>query len=138
MVHKYFEGVVPTISQFKFEAEFDAMFKVYCAEIEQFDLKKAVEAVLVFLTSLNQYVEESKPWELAKNNDLENLELVMANLVEGVRRANYLLNPYIPKATETLAGILGVDLSINFTEAFEGILLSGKKLQEIQPLFPRV
>lgn len=139
MVHKYFEGVVPELSEFKFEEEFNNTFKVYSEEIEKFDLKKAVEAVLVFLTSLNQYVEETKPWTLAKEEKTEELALVMANLVEGVRRATYLLNPYIPVATEKLAGILGVELNNGFKDILSlETNLSGKLLAEIQPLFPRL
>lgn len=136
MVHKYFEGVVPSISGFKFESEFADCFKTYCEEIESFDVKKGIESVLHFMTLLNQYVEDSKPWALAKEENTVELEIVMGNLIEGVKRVTYLMAPYIPNATSELAGILGIDLSITFEAGFKSEI-AGKTLGEIKPLFPR-
>ena len=137
MIHKYFEGVVPNLEIFKFEDEFQNCFKTYETEIENFDIKKGIEAVLNFMNLLNQYVEETKPWALAKENKIQELEVVMANLVEGVRRVLYLMNPFVPVSSQILAQILSVNLDTTFKEAFE-LNLSGVKLLPIEPLFPRL
>ncbi len=137
MVHKYFNGVVPTITEFKFEPEFADCFKTYCSEIENFDIKKGIESVLHFMTLLNQYVEETKPWALAKEAKTAELALVMGNLVEGVKRVTYLMAPYVPNATLELAKILQIDLGLNFEAGFKSVVAE-KTLGEITPLFPRL
>jgi methionyl-tRNA synthetase len=138
MLHKYFEGVVPEVESFSFEQEFMDCFDQYNAHMNNFDIKKAIEAVLEFLNLLNKCVEDNRPWDLAKDEaNLPQLSQVMFDLIEGVRRANYLLNPFICDATAKLATILGVDISDGFEKAFAQNL-SGKKLLEIEPLFPRI
>ena len=50
---------------------------------------------------LNRYVEETKPWELAKDEaDPERLDEVLYNLVEGLRVTTLLLLPYLPRTGE--------------------------------------
>ena len=57
---------------------------------------------------LNRYVEETRPWELAKDEaDPERLDEVLYNLVEGLRVTTLLLVPYLPRTSETLLAALG-------------------------------
>lgn len=139
MTHKYFDGLVPRIEKFVFEDEFQKCFRTYKDEIENFDLKKGVESVLGFMTLLNQYVEENRPWELAKHErSTDLLAEVMANLLEGVRRVNFLMYPYTPNACLQLAEALGLDLEVDFDTAFAACLISGTKVEKVGPLFPRL
>ena len=47
---------------------------------------------------LNRYVEESRPWDLAKDEAAaERLDQVLYSLVEGLRVLTLLLLPYIPE-----------------------------------------
>ena len=57
---------------------------------------------------LNRYVEETKPWELAKDEaDPERLDEVLYNLVEGLRVTTLLLVPYLPRDDRDAAGGAG-------------------------------
>ena len=49
---------------------------------------------------LNRYVEETKPWELAKDEaQAERLDTVLYNLAEGIRVLALLLHPYMPETS---------------------------------------
>lgn len=136
MVHKYFDGVVPNIANFEFEEQYNKMFYEYNSHFDNFDIKKAVEEVLMFMNLLNQYVEDSKPWTLAKENQTELLQNVMYNLVEGLKRVTVLMSPYIPDTSLKLAEILQIDLSLNFVD-LNSYPMQNVCLSQITPLFPR-
>ena len=59
---------------------------------------------------LNRYVEEQKPWELAKDPErAADLDRVLYNLIEGLRVVTLLLHAYIPRSSDLLLAALGED-----------------------------
>jgi methionyl-tRNA synthetase len=57
----------------------------------------ALEQVMRFVQSLNRYVDDERPWDLAKNPGMaERLDTVLANLVAGLMIASRLLEPAMP------------------------------------------
>ncbi len=57
---------------------------------------------------LNRYVEETRPWELAKDEaDPERLDEVLYNLAEGLRVTTLMLVPFLPRTAEKLLAALG-------------------------------
>ena len=72
------------------------------------------------ITALDRYINEEKPWELAKN-DSQRLKAVLAHCVDQVQEIALLLQPFLP---ETSAKII---------EQFKGPKIAVQK-----PLFPRL
>lgn len=138
MLHKYCEGVVPGGLEFNFNDQFKTTFAEYGSYIEEFDLKRAVEQVLSFMDLLNLHVEQNKPWDLFKNQEFEKLNQVMFDLIEGVRRVNYLLSPYIPDSSAKLAAVLKQDFGLKFEKALFDYSFAGTKIEMLEPLFPRL
>ena len=85
------------------------------------DVSGALEEIWKDVRRLNQYVQEERPWELAKAGDDERLDTVLAQLVEGLKVVSRELVPFIPDAAGKLLAELEKD-----------------RLQPIDPLFPRV
>ncbi len=77
--------------------------------MEAFELHRALQAVMGFVSELNVYVDSHKPWKIAKESP-ERLAYVLYNLREGLRCAAILLSPFIPQAAETVCDRLGVPL----------------------------
>ena len=57
---------------------------------------------------LNRYVEETRPWELAKDEaHAERLDQVLYKLAEGLRVVDPAAAPYVPASREPLLAALG-------------------------------
>ncbi|MBT3704444.1 methionine--tRNA ligase [Candidatus Peregrinibacteria bacterium] len=112
--------------------------------MNNFNIKVSCEAVLKLLDYGNKYVEDQKPWELAKV-DMDSLAAVLYNLLEVVRNVSLMLWPIIPgKATEVLERIglkpcclSDVGKDCGYGEHF-GYLKEGSKVLKGDPLFPKL
>jgi methionyl-tRNA synthetase len=136
MTAKYFDSKVPEASRINklMEKEAADAWKTYETAIDAFDLKKALEAAVHLAEYANKYVEDTKPWVLAKE-DQTKLADVMYDLLELIRHIALLLQPYIPAASSKILEYLGVEISLNKEW---GVLKAGQTVQKAEPLFARV
>lgn len=119
-------------------------WKIYEEGMENFNMKVAVEAVVELLGYANKYVEDQKPWELAKV-DMKALAAVLYNLLEIVRNVSLMLWPVIPGKAEEVLARLGLDvkclsdvgMKCGYGEHF-GYLKDGGEVLKGEPLFPRL
>jgi methionyl-tRNA synthetase len=85
---------------------------------------------------LNAYVEETKPWELSKDDSASaRLESVLYGLAEGLRVTTLLLHAYMPDTTGRLLDALG-EQSRELADF--GSSSGGQQLGELPPLFPKL
>jgi len=86
---------------------------------------------------LNRYVEESAPWQLAKDPaQAERLQTTLRSLAEGLRVLTVLLAPYMPESTAKLLTALG-DERIELGAAVFGEGAGGAAIGELPQLFPK-
>lgn len=141
MAGKYFEGKVPAsaIVNKLAAAKTAEVWKDYEKAIDDFDLKKALESVTDLGFFANKYVEDTKPWVLAKE-DPEKLKDVMYDLLEIIRHLGLLLLPFLPESAEKILGYLGISVpGIHYEKAKEwGGLVSGASVEKAEPMFGRV
>jgi len=113
MVTKYLDGKVAIkpakhdISRYE-RAIFDCRFD------------KALEEVWVSVHSLNQYIDEQKPWAVAKDGDTEHVREILSYQVATLIQIADLLTPFLPDTAKKIKGV------------FEG-----DEITPIPPLFPR-
>lgn len=109
--------------------------------INKFELQKALILVNQYIGELNALVDAEKPWELAKQNDQENLEKVMYQLLEGLRIVALLLAPFLPATAEKISatlGLFGLSTITNWSEeAIWGRLPAETLIGETPILFPK-
>jgi len=131
---------VPSLGEdgFKFAIEFDEARKIYEESIEAFNLKKALEEVVKLMSILNGYVEETKPWGLAKEEREAELDVVLANLFEGVKRLSILLWPFIPETIEKVFGFMNLEMILDLAKEWNTVVETGHTLGESSVLFPRL
>jgi methionyl-tRNA synthetase len=65
----------------------------------------ALDAVWVQVRGLNQYIEEAKPWVIAKSEDKEHLQEVLAYQVGSLIEIAILLEPFMPDTAEKIKSI---------------------------------
>ncbi len=137
MVERYRAGVVPVGALDALLAEdFEGVVPRFCELLDRAELTQALEEAWKLVRRLNRYVEETRPWELAKDEaDPERLDEVLYNLVEGLRVTTLLLVPYLPRTSETLLAALAED-SRELAEL--GSRPGGQSAQRVAQLFPKI
>ena len=150
MAHKYFKGVVPVIDpQVEQELALGLADKAAeaIAEYQQamgtFAFHKALAAVWQFIGQMNKYIDVTTPWVLATNkNSHPQLEVVIYNLLEGLRVVAGLIYPVMPDTSATMISHLGMDhkqayYKMSLVGAWK-TLTPGIQLPKSTTLFPRI
>jgi methionyl-tRNA synthetase len=137
MIDRYRAGVVPEAAVDAVLAEdFDGALPRFCELLDRAELTQALEEAWKLVRRLNRYVEETRPWELAKDEaDPERLDEVLYNLAEGLRVTTLMLIPYLPRTTEKLLAAIGEE-SRGLAEL--GSCPGGQSVERVPPLFPKI
>ena len=150
MVHKYCRGVVPEVEaaveqecELGLEADARSAIDDYTNLMESFQFHNALRAVWKFIGRMNKYVDVTAPWELAKKkSSRKSLEVVLYNLLEGLRIISGLIYPVMPETAAKMQKHLGLDSSAPFylldhLKSWKTIK-PGTQLPKSIVLFPRV
>jgi len=104
--------------------------------LDRAELTQALAAIWERVRRLNRYVEESRPWDLAKDESRAgDLDRVLYSLAEGVRVLALLLLPYMPATSERLLDALG-ESGRELAEL--GSRGGGQTVERTPPLFPKL
>ncbi|MBI4994246.1 methionine--tRNA ligase [Candidatus Peregrinibacteria bacterium] len=139
MVKKYSGGKVPAVSkEEKIVNEVLETWKRYQAFMNNFNLKAAIENVFAMLSFANQYIDEKRPWELAKKDPTEVLK-ILYHLLEILRHASMMIQPFLPQTAEKIQNALNFKCEKLYPDNIAwGGLKEGASLKKIEPLFPRL
>ena len=137
MVGRYRGGIVPRAqAEPELADDFEGRPERFRALLDRAELTQALEEAWKVVRRLNQYVEETRPWELARDDTVaERLDAVLYGLAEGLRVTTLLLHAYMPETTGRLLDALkqpGREL------AEFGSRDGGQSLGELSPLFPKL
>lgn len=88
----------------------------YVALMGNFEFSKAFDYIWSQIRELNKEIDQSKPWELAKNGETARLRTVLYDLVAKLVRAAQLLEPFLPDTSASIYRIFGVDGTIQRPE----------------------
>lgn len=121
MITRYQAGVIGETP----EGEHD--MDAYHSAMESLEFSKAIDEVWLMVRSLNQYIENVKPWDIAKNiaTDAEaaaHLSEVLAFAVGALLQIGDLLVPFLPSTAETI----------------HTVFKSGSIISPAAVLFPRI
>jgi methionyl-tRNA synthetase len=89
-----------------------------CADL---NFSAALEKIWELINMANKYVEETKPWNLAKENKAEELKSFIGLLIDVIRAVAGAIYPFMPQTAESIEAQFGKD-----------------KIKKAQPLFPRI
>jgi methionyl-tRNA synthetase len=109
------------------------------ALIDRWELTPALEVVWDLVRALNRHVEQTKPWELAKDDGAAaELDRVLYELGDGLRAAAVALWAYVPETAERVLAALGEAPDIDWDNVAAGRTASLAGIEAASPLFPRV
>ncbi len=138
MLGRYTGSAVPTVDPDPgLAADFDGLVAEVSALLDDAEITQALERIWQRVRRLNRYVEETAPWQLAKDPEKSGeLQTTLRSLAEGLRVVGVLLTPYIPESTAKLLDALGApDTSLD--QAEYGAHPGGQPVTKLAPLFPK-
>jgi methionyl-tRNA synthetase len=130
MVEKYFDGNIPNVDFNKLKNNqnvIDILAKIQQLEprvhsaLDERNFSLALEAIWELIAMANKHVEETKPWNLAKENKLEELKEFIRLLIDVIRAVSRQLEIFIPQT------------ALSIQEQF-----GEEKIKKGNPLFPRI
>src|SRR5258708_25069766 len=108
------------------------------AAIERLEFNRALEAFSQALDPANKYIVTTEPFKMAKDPAaMPRVEQILANLLEGLRVAADMLEPFMPTMAAKLANLLNVDEKTLRAPYGDG-LKPGHRVKAPVPLFPRI
>lgn len=146
MLEKYFAGKLPEhrghyLQNPLIQEAFNLLKNVDLA-MKANDPRKALDIIFSVIKKANQFVEEKKPWALAKDPaKKEELADVISILVESVAHAACVLQAFMPETASKLIQRLGIEskTSVGELSSFSKPFVSCDKLIERgEALFPRL
>ena len=144
MINKYQDGIIklPKIkTQFDDELNnfINTEIELYEKEMENINIQNAISHILNIVSRTNKYIDETSPWVLYKEEKMDELESVMYNLYEAIRRAAILFVPFIPETSEKIFNQMGLKENQTTYNTLKEINLENNKVIEKGiPLFERL
>jgi methionyl-tRNA synthetase len=114
----------------------------YLQHFENLAFSRALEVAWSIIARIDKMITESKPWELAKDeNQRQTLNAVLYRAAESLRWLCVLLYPVMPEATQGIYAQLGLNEPLgkeNPAKLKWGGLSEGTPIGAVKPLFPRL
>lgn len=144
MTKKYFDGVIPApTAADPLDEELRTLALALPAAVEAkmagLHVADAIDEVFTLLRRSNKYIDETMPWALAKDEAQKaRLGTVLYNLLESIRFAAVMLEPYLPGTAKNIFAQLGVEnKGVASLAAFDGMPV-GASVGEASILFERI
>lgn len=148
MIEKYFDGAIPAYTgscdEFDtslLEVNRETVVK-YEEAMEKMEFSVALTSIWHLVSRTNKYIDETKPWILAKSDESKGeLASVMVHLAESLRRIAILLQPFLTRTPKGIFQQLGIqDEALMAWDSLDefGAIPSGTKVVKDAPLFPRL
>ncbi|MDD0812250.1 methionine--tRNA ligase [Curvibacter sp. RS43] len=138
-IHKRFGGQLGAVS-----AEGKALLEPLqsaCPEVAALlaerEYGKALREIMLLADRINEYVDQNKPWELAKQEGMDaRLQDVCSTCIEAFRLLSILLKPVMPSLALQVEAFLNV-APLDFASA-QSLLGAGHRINEYKHLMQRV
>ena len=108
-------------------------------EMEKFAFHRALATIWAFVGKVNQYIDATQPWTLAKDPRLHSrLSAILYDLGQALWCLGIVLEPFIPDAAAKIRVALGQLGKPKLADAEWGRLAPGSRIGKLSGLFPRV
>jgi methionyl-tRNA synthetase len=117
----------------------DALRLKLVERLDAWGLTDALEDIWEVVRWLNRHVEETAPWQLAKDESkADELSAVLYDLADGLRAVTVALSPYLPETAPRILGALRQPLDLSLEQVAYGKTGAAEGIEPATPLFPRV
>ena len=109
--------------------------------MERFAFDDALKCLWAFISRANKYIDETEPWRLGREGEVERLDAVLRTLWESLRLAAVLVAPFMPDTASKIWSQLGLDgdpLDKGRANWKWGVVEGPIKVSRSGILFPRI
>jgi methionyl-tRNA synthetase len=140
MISRYRKGGLREVEgSAELAGEIDRVGSEVAARLDVFDITGALEVVWELVRRLNRHVEQSAPWEIAKDAArAEELDRVLFELADGLRAVAVALAAFVPETSARVLEALGQSADVSWELAASGRTSAVEGIEPAPPLFPRV
>lgn len=147
MVNKYFNGQVPEYNGTPNGV--DESVENACTEqiekfeklFENFEIANSIQEIWTLVSRTNKYIDETMPWQLAKEENTEKLKSAMYHLIENLRKIAILIKPFMDETSENILRQIGItDESLKTWESLKEYdkIKNAKVIEKGEPIFMRL
>ena len=148
LAQKFFDGKIPTKTQSPFQKPHNSLIKKelqtwkdYNEALKEYRFNEALSSVWEFIQACDKYIDQEKPWELAKQKNKKKLAQVVFNLLEMLQQIAWLIWPFMPGTAKEIAERLSIKPLLvknpNIKDTYQ-LITPGAKVNVGSPLFPRI
>lgn len=144
MVNKYEDGKVTTVENVsdydqKLVDASEQAVKEYRQHMDKFEFPDALASVWAFIGRANKYIDETKPWVLAKDPEAKaELASVLGHLVESLRLIALMISPVMTQSPIKMFAQLGLDYQKDTELKFGETSVGTTVTSDPEPIFPRL
>jgi methionyl-tRNA synthetase len=146
MTEKYFDGKIPAYSDAEPAGKDTVREKLreaideYVRNTTEFRFSAGIEKLWEFVRYLNKYIDEKKPWQVAKENNQPLLASILRTLLESIYGVAVLASPICVTMSEKVVAALKVEGKMADIDrlAVLNALHDGATLGSLDILFPRI
>ena len=147
MVNKYFEGNIVNYSGTPNEVDKELeqyakeQIKAFEEKWVNYEIANGIQEIWNLVARTNKYIDETMPWQLAKENETEKLQSVMYHLIENLRKIAIMIKPFMNNTAENILNQIGIKnnelKSWNSLQEYDKIQ-NIKVIKKGQPIFMRL
>jgi methionyl-tRNA synthetase len=146
MVEKYSDNKIPSVTEID-RSPMDLLEKEiwpsYVAYMEKWEFNHALETVWKFITFCDQTISDKKPWALAKEGKLIEVQNLLYHLCESLRHIAIMIYPVMPETSEKIISQLGLETTTEMAKPISELqqwsdLTVGNQIKKGEALFPRI
>ena len=141
MVSKYRNGMIATVPEGELSSHMKMSLSTYREAMDDYRLHKALIATFDLVGFANGFVDQTKPWTLAKEETKgaspAELDSVLGQLICALGVTAAMLVPFLPDKAAELWGVLGGG---DFPPRLDDLSVAMETLGKVRPgsvLFPR-
>jgi len=150
MVDKFCDGKVPKVDKDPEKHPLRVSTKIYTWKqayadldkyVPRYEFHRALEGVWKFIHTADKYIDENRPWELAKQGKQKEINWVVYGLLDSLHQLGYLIQPFLPATSRKIGETLQIPGLLKKQPLDKDgwtNVKSGVKIKKIKPLFPRL
>ena len=150
MAEKFCSGKVPKVDKDPDSHPLRVNKKIYTWKKAYADLNKytesyqfhrAIEAIWKFIHTADKYIDENKPWELAKAGKQKEINWVVYGLLDALHQIGYQIQPFLPETSRKIGEALSIKGLLKKQPLNKDGWTNIKPetvIKKIKPLFPRL
>jgi len=146
MINKFTEGQIPEQTaledvDLEVKSLAEETVNTYINHMDVYAFDEALKALWTLVRRGNKYIDETMPWKLGKEKEMERLGTVLYTLEEVLRLVGLLVAPFMPDTGRRIWSQLGIDedpCKCSIDNFRWGERKSGSKVGQKEVLFPRI